>query len=274
MKFLMICFALSLHKQISYAQHQLSPNIPFGRLSAYHKKNNSMLSVTCNPASCLYQRSFSVLLYTEKRFLINELNFIEGMVYIPIQQFDLMLDYTRFGFSQFNQTSIGFNCSRPLTSLVDVGLAIRTTLARSEKEKWNTEFGFAVGVIFHQSENFSTGLVFTQTKTAESNFNTNGIPLINCAAGFGYQISDGVNLGLQCSRAYQGSLMLMGSLQFQLKELVQFEIGYQSGAQSFFAGATMKNKFINVGFFLAQHPNLGITPGFMIESFNNKKAKW
>ena len=274
MKFLMTCFVLSIYSQISNAQYQLSPNIPFGRLSAYNKNNNSMLSAKCNPASCLFQRPFSVLLYAEKRFLINELNFIESIVYIPIQQFDLMLDYTRFGFSQFNQTSIGFNCSRPLTSLVDVGLAFRTTFTQSGSEKWGTEFGYALGVIFHQTENFSSGLVFTETKTAESNFNTNGIPLISCATGFGYQISDGVNLGLQFSRAYQGSLMLIGSMRFKMKEIFQFEIGYQSGAQSFFAGATMKNKFINVGFFLAQHPNLGATPGFMIESFNNKKAKW
>ena len=263
MKTLVFCFFYQLNFLQLYAQSATDPIVPFGLLSAYDRDNNNLLSFRINPASNVATKRIHFLLYGEKRYSLNELPFVLSAIYVPVHQWSMVLDYSRLGNYQINQSELNLSIGSALHPKIDFGMAFTAFAFQVNKEKWRPSFGYKVGVIFRCNEQLRIGMSFCEKRKATSFYGE--IPYVEMSAGFGYAFSKSTTGTLQICRSMQGKPEVTGGLALKVKSKIKIESGYSSSGESFFLGASFQFKPMVIGCYLSNHPFLGISPAMLLK---------
>ena len=264
MKSVILLASFLLMFDIVFSQQAGEPLIPIALVTAYDKSNQNLLSARINPAAAMGSKRTSFLLYAENRFLVKELPFIMGAVYIPVSSWGITVDYSRLGNFHINQSAANISISKTVHPFVDIGLTLSASSLNTIVNASQLSFGYKVGMMFRCNKELVSGFSFKRTEFSTGN--NSEFPNVEVSAGLGYSFSAVTNAALQISRAMDGDIALAGGISLKIKDKIRIDAGYSSSNYSLFGGVTIHHRFIRLGCYFSGHPYLGISPGLMLMS--------
>ena len=90
-------------------------------MGAYSLNHMDVFSFTTNQASLAQLKNGSAAIYGERRFLLSELNNYTAVIGLPTGSGNFGVKANYSGFSDYNETQIGFAYGKKLGNKIDIG---------------------------------------------------------------------------------------------------------------------------------------------------------
>ncbi len=108
-----------------------------------------------NPAALTGVKSISAGLFYENRFMVSELSYAALAVVCPIEKGVFALNYSRFGYSVYNENRVGLAYAMPLARWLSMGIQFDYLNAMQPKAYGNSHvLSFDIGLLAEPVENF------------------------------------------------------------------------------------------------------------------------
>src|SRR5688572_30806512 len=127
-------------------------------MEAYGTGHVDVFSFLLNTASLARLKSSSVGIFSERRYLVEEMNSVTAVAAMVIPQGKFAVKMLHSGFNLFRQTQAGLAYARKLTRDVDAG--IQFSYHGFQVAEYGSASGLSVGVgvVFHATEKLNTGI--------------------------------------------------------------------------------------------------------------------
>lgn len=262
-KFLLIaatcCCALVVCGQAA----RTNSSLVYSSLNTYSLQFNDAFSFRNNAAALAGTKSFSAGVYSERRFLIQELASYSFAAALPTSSGSFGLRGDVFGHSLLRETSIGFGYGRKLGEKLNVGLTFDYTSLHANGYGATSMLTFDAGCIIKFTENFQAGLHtynpvgLTLGKTDEK------LPPVY-SAGMGYDVSPQLFLGAEVVKSEDEPMTVNAGIQYLFADKLLARGGIRSATAAFYLGFGVQLKSLRVDATASVHPYLGVTPGLLL----------
>ncbi len=241
-------------------------------VGAYSKNTADVFSFIINPASLSNLKAGAAGVYSERRFLLVNLNQYTAVAGLPTKSgtFGLQADY--FGYSNYNETQLGVGYARSLGNKIDVGVKFNYYNLRIPAYTAASAFHFEAGIVMHLSEKLHAGFsVFNPVggvlnKTADEKIAS------VYRGGLGYEASDKFFISAEIVKEQNKNVGVNTAFQYQLIKQLLLRGGINTVNTQPFVGVGVKLNQFRVDVAAAYHPQLGISPGVML-LFDFKKSE-
>ena len=251
----MFTFAQAVH-------HPLSS--PYIGLGAYSNKQVDLFSFHSNEASLARVPTASMGIYSEKRFLLDELGFYEATIAVPTSSGNFALDLGYFGFSIYNESNLGITYARNLGSKLDIGAQFNYYNVRIAGYGNGSSVNFAAGIILHLTDNLNAGFHVYNPTGSKLGKNPEEKLSSVYSAGIGYETSESFFMTLEIIKESDKPVNVNAGLQYKILSQLMVRAGIAAGTSMFYAGFALKWKTIRLDITASYHPQLGVTPGLLL----------
>lgn len=239
------------------------------RAGAYGNGSNNLIAYTANTAALGKIKSFAAGLYGEKRFLLQALSAYQMAVALPAGSGVFGLDARYAGSALYNRSKVGLAYARNLNSALSIGVQFNYHHYHIAGYGNAGAVNVEGGVILHVSESLQVGAyVYNPTGSALIKSDAEKLPAVY-SAGLGYTPSKNLLLTAEIIKETTEPVNLHAGLQYQFAEQFTAKAGLLTATSEFYLGAGFG--FHRLGFeaLATVHPQLGVTPGFMI-TYNSR----
>jgi hypothetical protein len=248
----------------SDAQGILNPITRLGELSAYSSKQGDMFSAFNNQAALARIKKKSAGLYAERKYLLEGLNnyLAAGAIETRSGCFGLELGY--FGFSRYNQIMAGLAYALKLGSRMDAGVQFNYNTLRVPGYGSASAIGFEIATIFHLTEKLHAGI--QATNPAGAKFGGSGkekLPVVY-RGGIGLDASATFFTGIEIVKMELMPVCVNAAICYAGLPGIVIKGGFASAGSSWLMGIGYLWRSMRVEISLAIHPQLGVTPGFLL----------
>ncbi len=270
MKKLFICGLLLSQFASSQTVHSFSTPNYIGT-GAYSKKFTDGFSFVANPAVLSQTTLFSAGIYSEKKFLLKELNLYTIAVAIPssLGGFGILARYS--GISDYNETQLGLGYAKNLDQ-VDVGIQFDYSAFRIAGYGSTSVVQAHAGMIWHVMENLHTGIHLVNVLSGRLSGNTKEKPAFVFKMGVGYEVSDAVYISSEICKEENKLVTVQTLLQYTVAGKFFLRGGISTATSSPWLGAGWAWKNFRIDITSAYHPQLGITPGLLLLFSSKQKS--
>lgn len=268
--FLLYCLAASAF--ITQGQTAWKPLLsPYIKTAGYSKLHSDVLSSTANQAALANSRSFSVGVFGERKFLLEELNCFSAVAALPTNSGVFALQLHQLGHSSFAQSQAGLAYARSLSKQIDVGVQFNYYGVRINGYGNASALNFEAGAVFHFTGQLHLGFhISNPAETYFGKMKEEKLPSVY-SMGFGYDVSEHFFIGTEIEKTEDKNLDVNASLQYRFTDRVQARGGISSGTSILFFGLGIKVADFRIDVTASLHPQLGITPGLLF--MYNKPVK-
>ncbi|HET9055652.1 MAG TPA: hypothetical protein VFN30_02275 [Chitinophagaceae bacterium] len=233
-------------------------------LGAYSKNFSDGYSFTQNQAALANVKSASATVYTEKRFLIQELSLYSASIVLPTTSgnFGVQADY--FGFKNFNETQFGLAYGRDLGSKVDVGVKFNYYGVHIPTYGSASTFTAEAGILLHLTEKIHAGIHIFNPAGGKLGKNQEEKIASVYKFGLGYEVSDIFFISSEISKQEDQPVNVTVGFQYNLIKQFLIRGGIVSATNSSFAGVGVGVKQLRIDVVASYHPQLGFTPGLLV----------
>ncbi len=262
---LLLLFPFSVHSQILY-QPVASPYLGLG---AYSISQADVFSFTSNQASLAQIKKASAGVYSERRFLLSELNFYSAAVALPTSSGNFGLEAGYFGFSEYNETQLGLAYARKLGSKVDIGVQFDYNSLQIAGYGKSSAINFQIGTLMHLSEKLHAG--FHAYNPVGGKFGNDKQEKLASVytAGLGYEASDKFFVSAEILKEENKPVTVNGGMQYKFLPQLLARAGISTATSTIYAGIGLQLKSFRLDITTSHHPQLGVTPGLLL-IFNGK----
>lgn len=251
------------------AKAQLQQTIPGTSIGAYSNKGD-LFSSFYNVASLASLQQSSVMLYTEKKFLLKELGhyrFIAGS-----GNFAVHAVYA--GFSGYNEMQAGLAYARKLGREIDIGLRFNYNAIRIGGYGKAAAIGFEAGTIFHLSEKLQSGIHVSNPAGGKfGNAQKEKLASVY-SMGFGYDVSPKFFLNLLIDKEENQPVNFSPAFLYKAAHAICIKAGLSTASTSAWMGVMLLWNKMSVDIMSAYHPQLGFTPALLFNfSFTAKNKE-
>jgi hypothetical protein len=236
---------------------------PMG-LNSYSKNQVDLFSTTRNRAALAHIKKRSFGLYGERRFLLEGLNnyLVEGALETGSGCFGIEFGY--FGFSRFNQTRAGLAYALKLGSRMDAGVQFNYHLISVPGYGFASALGFEIAALFHLTDKLHAGM--QASNPAAGKFGKTGMEKLATVyrAGLGYDPSVTFFAGIEIIKEELIPVYVNAGIHYAGIPGILIKAGLSSAGTSWWAGIMYLWRSMSVGISIGFHPQLGITPGFLL----------
>lgn len=232
-------------------------------LTAYSTLQKDAFSARSNSASLAGMKSFSVGVFSERRFLLRELSSysLGAVLPTPSGHFGLAGDY--FGGPLYNESTIGLAYGRNLGSKVDVGLGFQYFSMKAAGYGAASTVTFDAGAVFHLTDAVQTGVsVYNPVGMKAGGKDGEKLPSVY-SAGIGYDASPQLFIGAEALKAEDHPVSINAGLQYLFAEKLVARAGIRSAASVYYIGFGVKMQRLRIDATASFHPYLGVTPGLL-----------
>ncbi|HZH63944.1 MAG TPA: hypothetical protein VEY10_03565 [Flavisolibacter sp.] len=231
-------------------------------LHTYSSQFKDAFSFRSNSASLAGIEKFSAGVYSERRFMLQELPTYSFAAALPTPtgNFGLNGDYS--GGSLYNETTLGLAYARNLGSKVDVGVQFHYFSMRASTYGAASAIIFDAGAIFHITEQVHTGL-HVYNPVGMKIGKEEKLPSIY-AAGIGYDASSQLFIGAEAQKPEGQPLTVNAGLHYVFADKLVARGGISTATSLYYIGFGVKLKSLRVDMTASFHPYLGVTPGLLL----------
>lgn len=233
------------------------------RLGTYSSQPHHALQAAANQAALGTLKSFAAAVYSERRFLLQELSTYHIGIAQPVADGAFALQAAYTGTADYTASKIGVAYGRKLGNRVSVGVQFNY---------WNQHirgYGNAAqitaegGVLVRLTTTFHmgfqacnpAGVVFTKWDR--------NLPAVY-TIGAGYEPSEQVAITIELRKAERLPLAVQTGIEYRFTPTLWAKAGIESGTAAFFIAAGFQLKDFRIEVAGAVHPQLGLSPGLLL----------
>jgi len=242
----------------------------YTQAGAYRSNPQQALLAGANAALLSQYKQFTATVYTEKRFLLNELSLLEAGVVAPASNGAFGLIATSFGGAAYSQRQAGLAYGRKLGEKLGVGVQFNYYHLHIAGYGNACSVAADVGLVYTISKSIMAGLQLKHLAGTSFNYLKNEKKQGVVTASIGYTPSETFYVSATLVKEKGESLNVQTALQYRVLQKLQLTGGLHTGTSQMFLGAGFKLKQIELGAVASFHPQLGISPGVML-TFKKEK---
>jgi len=262
-KFILLIFfsvPVCIHAQIVHT----SVSATYPGLGAYSINHVDVFSFHSNQAALAQVKNFSAGIYTERRFMLQELAFYNASLALPTHSGNFGFDARYFGFSDYNETQLGLAYGRSLGSKVDVGVQFNYYNVQIPTYGNASVINFEAGAILHLTEKLNAGIhVYNPVGGKFGKDEQEKLSSVY-SGGIGYEASDKFFISAEIEKEEDQPVNVTAGLQYKFLPQLLARGGISTAASSMYLGIGVAWKTIRLDVTTSYHQQLGLTPGLML----------
>jgi len=268
--YLMISFwTISMDKMIAQNLTLLSTPITLNTTAGEINSAN-IFYVVSNPANLESVKNFGLGFYSERKFGLFELS-----NHILVSGFSL--GKMKFGFivqqagiNKFNQQNFRLCLSKNIDE--KTALAIESSfLKNSFSKQLNHQYISAkIGLVTRLSNCIKLGFTVSNFHSLNKQTTLDNSFYLNIATGICYEISKQFSMNINCLKVSHLPTVFSGVMKYQFHKKTGLKLGFVSNTNATSIEINYTSKKMNWALLLSFHPNLGITPGTLISTTDEK----
>lgn len=233
-------------------------------LSAYGSKQADAFSVTSNQAALAHRTHFSAGIYSERRFLLQELSIYQLAAVIPTASGNFGISGTYLGFIEQNETKVGLAYGRKLYNWLNAGVQFNYHTLHTAGYGSASAISVEAAALIAISEQLHIGLQINNPSKAKiGKEDAEQLPLIY-TIGLSYEPSENLLLSTAIEKVENWPLNIKAGLQYKLNDRVAGRAGVETATASFYLGAGIWLHNVRLDAVATIHSQLGFTPGLML----------
>lgn len=261
---LLLFSILSISIQVPAQSVRQPVAVFYPAVTTYSTKWKDAFSLRANTAALAGIESFSAGVFSERRFLLEELSSYSLAAALPTSSGNFGLAADMFGSSLLRETTVGLAYARRLGKQLDVGLRFNYVGLTTAGYGSASTITFDGGALIRLTENVQLGAHFSNP--VRMKFGKEGeerMPAVY-SFGLGYDASDQLFIGAEIQKVEDQPVSLNASLQYLFAERLLARGGVSSATSVYYLGFGVMLKNLRVDATAAFHPYLGVTPGLLL----------
>jgi hypothetical protein len=235
----------------------------YTRANAYSTIQKDVFSFTGNQAALAENKQFSIGIYGESRFMLQELSSYQMAFALPTPSGNFGLQANYFGSSVYNESALGLAYARRLGK-IDLGVQFNYFEMKASGYGNAPAVNFEAGAILHVTDQFQTGIhIYNPTRAGIGKNSGEKLPVIY-SFGLGYDASENFFIGGEIEKKEDEPVNVNAGLQYAFDEKLFARAGISSATSSFYLGAGFLLNGFRIDVTASLHPSLGFTPGLLL----------
>jgi len=234
-------------------------------LGAYSNSHLDVFSFHINQAALAKVKTVSAGIYGEKRFLLDELGLYNAALTLPTSSGNFGFDARYYGSSEYNESQLGLAYARSLGSKVDVGVQFNYYNIRIAGYGNASAINFAIGTVFHLTDNLNAGLHLYNPVGGSLGKNSEEKLASVYSMGIGYEGSEKFLVSVEIEKEEGEPVNINAGMQYKFLPQLLTRIGISTATSSLYFGIGFTLKSMRLDVTSSYHPQLGITPGLLLE---------
>ena len=234
----------------------------------YQKDFIDAFSYCENQALLASSRHFVSGIYSERKYLLDELQYVVGTVSFPALAGGIGLQLQYFGYSVYNESNLGVSYGRQLGKWLDIGIQFNYHFLKISGYGSAFSVNGELGIIFHLSDNLHVGLSIYNPGGSGWNGSSGEKLGASFKTGFGYVITNEFYLQLDLVKDEDQQADVQAAIRCQFADRFFGTLGMDANEFSPFGSAGWGWKKMRIYFTVSHHPQLGFTPGISLQFGN------
>jgi len=215
-----------------------------------------------NQAGMALIDKYSVGIYYESRFGINELSTKSAAIIAPLNFGVIGLSFNHYGYSNYNEMKLGVAYARSFAKYFRVGLQLdflSTTIGDNYGKKNNVTF--EIGVQSDITENITIGAyAFNPIMVKLADYNQEKLASV-FRLGMAYKFDKGFIASIEAEKSTNiHPILIRLGIEYQLKSKFFFRAGIASRYEIFSFGFGLNFKYFSFDMAAIMHESLGFSP--------------
>jgi len=241
-------------------------------LGSYSINHVDAFSFISNQASLAQIQTPTAGVYGERRFALSELNNYTAVVALPTSSGNFGLKTGYYGFSDYNETQLGLAYGRKLGSKVDIGAQFNYNGIRISGYGNASAISFELGTVLHITDKLHAGVHVANPVGGKFGKDQQEKLSSVYATGIGYDASERFFVSTEIEKEEDHPVNVNAGLQYKFLPQLLARIGISSATSSGWVGLGIMIKSFRIDVTTGYHPQLGITPGLLLQfNFNSKE---
>jgi hypothetical protein len=236
--------------------------------SVYQKDFADAFSFNENQALLASSQHVVAGVYTEKKYLIDELGYVAGTLSFPAISGGIGILLQYFGFSAYNESNLGISYGRRLGKWADIGVQFNYICLNSLGYGSAFSINAELGIILHLSDQLHAGISVYNPGGSLWNRASNEKLAASFKTGCGYVISNEFYLELDLIKEEDQPTDIQAAIRCQFVNEFFGTLGIEANDFSPFGGAGWGWKKMRIYISVSHHPQLGFTPGLSLQFGN------
>ncbi|MFT3824838.1 MAG: hypothetical protein QM731_12990 [Chitinophagaceae bacterium] len=238
---------------------------------AYSQSFSDAFSFLNNQASLGSLKQVNAGVYGERRYMLEELNFLMGAVGLPVGSGGLGVAVKYFGWSQYNESSVGLAYGKNLGK-VNIGVQFNYTMLRITGYGSDNALSVEAATTWQITDQVQVGLqVINPVGGKFSNNKEEKLASVYKTA-IGWEASSVLYMSAELVKEENKTATVLINAQYRFANCFFARGGIATASGTPYLGVGWKLKNIRADITGSYHPQLGITPGLTI-SFYGKSNK-
>lgn len=214
-----------------------------------------------NQAGLASLENISLAFHHENRFLLNENSMQSFGVAVPTNSGVFSLNLNYFGYSNYNESKIGFSYSRKLIDKLFIGIQMDYFYNYiADNYGNNSAVAAEIGILAEPVEKLFVGIhVFNPTRSLMDDYNNERIPTI-FKIGLGYKFSDKLYISCETEKDLDKKPVYKAGFEYMAIDNLYFRIGILTNPLQNSFGIGYKISRFKADIAFSTHPTLGVTP--------------
>jgi hypothetical protein len=231
---------------------------------AYSTAHSAIFSFTANQAALAQLKNTAAGIYTERKFLLPDLNYYLFAAGLPTSFGTIGLKTTYAGFSDYNETQIGLAYARRLGTKADVGLQFNYTGISIAGYGNASAISAELGLLLHLTDQLNAGIHINNPAGGKfAKDRDEKLPAIY-SAGFGYEASEKFFIGVEVRKEEERPVSVSAGFQYHFIPSLRVRAGIESATSTIWLGLGYLLKSFQLDITAGYHSQLGITPGLSV----------
>lgn len=244
---------------------------PYIKAGAYSQSQADVFSFNANQAALAQTRVFSAGVFSERKFMLKELNLFSAALAMPTHSGNFGLQLHHFGNSSYSEMQAGIGYGRKLSEHMDVGIQFNYYTMKITGYGNASSINFEVGAIFHFTDQLHGGIhLYNPTSSKVGKDKEENLPAVY-SAGFGYDASENFFINVEIEKTEDLPLNVNTSIQYKFANRFLARAGVVTGTSVFFLGLGFTLQNFRLDATASVHPQLGVTPGLLLIYTKPKK---
>jgi len=237
---------------------------PYLKTGAYNHERGDVFSFNANQANLASLSSFSAGVFSERKFMLNELSLFSAAVALPTTSGNFGLQLHRFGNTSYNEMQAGLAYGRKLNDFVDLGVQFNYYTVNIAGYGKASTVNFDAAAIFHFTDQLHGGIhIYNPAPSKFGKTKEERLPAVY-NTGLGFNASENFFVSAEIEKTEDLPISVNASIQYKFADRFLARGGVVSGTSVWFLGTGFIFKNCRVDATASVHPQLGLSPGLLL----------
>jgi hypothetical protein len=273
MRAFLFCTLLQCFVQLAACQVTRQPlNFLQSGINTYTPQYTNAFSFTTNQAALIHSTSFTAGLYSERRFMLEELSWYQAVVVVPTKSGLFGWKSTYFGNAYNKATEIGLAYGRKLSDKLAIGAQFNYYAQQVQQHTALNAISVEGGILLKINEQLQTGFHIYNPNRSKLGKDQEKLPAIY-TIGMGYEPSAQVAITAELQQTENEKLNSKLGLLYKLDKKLYAKAGLTTVNTLYNIGVGVRLKLISLEVLTSYHQQLGLTPGLVILFHTKEKQQ-